>query len=124
MLITWANNPCHQRRSVLAHGCHWFTTQHTLLLTLVITRCPLAFPVCGQDTSELFFEDVRLPSSALLGEANKGFYYLMQELPQERLLIATMGQAACEWMFEETRSYVCQRKAFGRTLSKLQVGWC
>ncbi|KAL8618484.1 hypothetical protein ACOMHN_049901 [Nucella lapillus] len=75
----------------------------------------------AQDTSELFFEDVRLPHSALLGEENKGFYYLMQELPQERLLIATMGQAACEWMFEETRNYVRQRKAFGRTLSKLQT---
>ncbi|XP_076437512.1 long-chain specific acyl-CoA dehydrogenase, mitochondrial-like [Babylonia areolata] len=75
----------------------------------------------AQDTSELFFEDVRLPKSALLGKENKGFYYLMQELPQERLLIATMGQAACEWMFEETRNYVRERKAFGRTLSKLQT---
>ena len=86
----------------------------------------LTYAYITQDTSELFFEDVRLPSSALLGEANKGFYYLMQELPQERLLISSMGQAACEWMFEETRSYVCQRKAFGRTLSKLQVctGFC
>ena len=36
----------------------------------------------SQDTAELFFEDVRLPASALLGEENKGFYYLMQELPQ------------------------------------------
>ena len=36
------------------------------------------------DTAELFFEDVRLPASALLGEENKGFYYLMQELPQVR----------------------------------------
>lgn len=73
----------------------------------------------AQDTAELFFEDVRLPSSALLGEANKGFYYLMQELPQERLIIAVMAQASCEWMFEETRSYVKQRKAFGNTISKL-----
>jgi long-chain-acyl-CoA dehydrogenase len=36
----------------------------------------------SQDTAELFFEDVRLPANALLGEENKGFYYLMQELPQ------------------------------------------
>jgi long-chain-acyl-CoA dehydrogenase len=42
----------------------------------------------AQDTSELFFEDVRLPASALLGKENAGFYYLMNELPQERLLIA------------------------------------
>ena len=77
--------------------------------------------VLFQDTAELFFEDVRLPASALLGQANKGFYYLMQELPQERLIIADFAQAACEWMFEETRGYVKQRKAFGKTISNLQV---
>merc|ERR1711976_208710 len=75
----------------------------------------------AQDTAELFFDDVRLPSSALLGEANKGFYYLMQELPQEHLLIATLAMASCEWMFEEARAYVRQRKAFGRHLSNLQT---
>uniref|UniRef100_A0ACB8G052 Uncharacterized protein n=1 Tax=Sphaerodactylus townsendi TaxID=933632 RepID=A0ACB8G052_9SAUR len=75
----------------------------------------------AQDTAELFFEDVRLPASALLGEANKGFYYLMAELPQERLLIADMAIASCEFMFEETRSYVKQRKAFGKTIAHLQV---
>jgi len=75
----------------------------------------------AQDTSELFFDDVRLPKSALLGEPSKGFYYLMQELPQERLLIANMGMAACECMFEETRAYVKQRKAFGKTISSLQT---
>jgi len=74
-----------------------------------------------QDTAELFFEDVRLPSSALLGGPNKGFYYLMQELPQERLIIASMAQASSEWMFEETRDYVKNRKAFGKTISNLQV---
>lgn len=45
----------------------------------------------------------------------------MQELPQERLIIADMGIASCEWMFEETRNYVRQRKAFGKTISNLQV---
>ncbi|XP_002735248.2 long-chain specific acyl-CoA dehydrogenase, mitochondrial-like [Saccoglossus kowalevskii] len=75
----------------------------------------------AQDTAELFFEDVRLPASAVLGQANKGFYMLMNELPRERLLISVMGQAACEFMFEETRSYVRQRKAFGKTLSHLQT---
>ena len=69
----------------------------------------------------MFFDDVRLPASALLGQQDHGFFYLMQELPQERLLIADMGMAAAEWMFEETRAYVKQRKAFGRTLSHLQV---
>ena len=79
---------------------------------------------CFQDTAELFFEDCRLPADALLGgEAglNRGFYQLMQELPQERLLISNLCMAACEFMFEETRDYVKQRKAFGKTLSKLQT---
>ncbi|XP_056391188.1 long-chain specific acyl-CoA dehydrogenase, mitochondrial isoform X2 [Hyla sarda] len=75
----------------------------------------------AQDTAELFFEDVRLPADALLGEENKGFYYLMQELPQERLLIADMALASCEFMFEETRNYVKQRKAFGKTIAHLQT---
>ncbi len=75
----------------------------------------------AQDTSELFFEDVRLPKSALLGKENSGFYYLMGELPQERLLIAVMGLAAAEAVYELTRKYVTERKAFGKTLKDLQV---
>uniref|UniRef100_A0A672GXA3 Long-chain specific acyl-CoA dehydrogenase, mitochondrial n=1 Tax=Salarias fasciatus TaxID=181472 RepID=A0A672GXA3_SALFA len=75
----------------------------------------------AQDTAELFFEDVRLPASSVLGEVNKGFFYLMNELPQERLLIADMAIASCEFMFEETRNYVMQRKAFGKTISHLQT---
>ncbi|XP_077956319.1 long-chain specific acyl-CoA dehydrogenase, mitochondrial [Gasterosteus aculeatus] len=75
----------------------------------------------AQDTAELFFEDVRLPADALLGEPNKGFYYLMNELPQERLVIAGMAVASCEFMFEETRNYVMQRKAFGKTIADLQT---
>lgn len=75
----------------------------------------------AQDTAELFFEDVRLPADALLGELNKGFYYLMNELPQERLLIADMAIASCEFMFEETRNYVMQRKAFSKTVAHLQT---
>ncbi|XP_029462003.1 long-chain specific acyl-CoA dehydrogenase, mitochondrial isoform X2 [Rhinatrema bivittatum] len=75
----------------------------------------------AQDTAELFFEDVRLPADALLGEENKGFYYLMAELPQERLMIADMALASSEFMFEETRAYVRQRKAFGKTIAHLQT---
>ncbi|XP_059503624.1 long-chain specific acyl-CoA dehydrogenase, mitochondrial [Stegostoma tigrinum] len=75
----------------------------------------------AQDTAELFFEDVCLPPDALLGEVNKGFYYLMTELPQERLLIADMALANCEFMFEETRKYVRQRKVFGKTVADLQT---
>ncbi|PIO32574.1 hypothetical protein AB205_0022100 [Aquarana catesbeiana] len=75
----------------------------------------------AQDTRELFFEDVRLPADALLGEENKGFYNLMAELPQERLLISDMAIASCEFMFEETQNYVRQRKAFGNTVANLQT---
>lgn len=75
----------------------------------------------AQDTAELFFEDVRLPAGALLGGANKGFFYLMNELPQERLVIASMALASSEFMFEETRNYVLQRKAFGKTIAHLQT---
>ncbi|XP_046640150.1 long-chain specific acyl-CoA dehydrogenase, mitochondrial-like isoform X2 [Daphnia pulicaria] len=75
----------------------------------------------ASDTAGLFFEDVRLPASALLGEENKGFYYLMNELPQERLLIGVHACAQSEFMFEETKQYVMQRKAYGKTLSNLQT---
>jgi len=75
----------------------------------------------AQDTAELFFDDVRLPASALLGKENHGFYMLMQELPQERFLIGVMATANCEWMFETTRAYVRERKAFGKTLAHLQT---
>ncbi|XP_025297423.3 long-chain specific acyl-CoA dehydrogenase, mitochondrial [Canis lupus familiaris] len=75
----------------------------------------------AQDTSELFFEDVRLPASALLGEENRGFYYLMQELPQERLLIAELGISGSEFMFEETRNYVKERNVFGKKVAHIQT---
>ena len=75
----------------------------------------------AQDTAELFFEDMRVPASALLGEEGKGFVYLMTELPQERLLIADMGIAAAEACYEWTRDYIKERKAFGSNLAKLQT---
>jgi len=75
----------------------------------------------GQDTAELFFEDVRVPGSALLGKENGGFYQLMEQLPQERVIIAVHSAAHCEAMFEDTRAWVRQRKAFGRSVSDLQV---
>ncbi len=72
------------------------------------------------DTSELFFEDVRVPESALLGELNKGFIYLMTELPRERLGLAVGAVAAMEGALAMTADYVNERQAFGAPLSKLQ----
>jgi len=75
----------------------------------------------GQDTAELFFEDVRVPSTALLGRENAGFYQLMEQLPQERLIIGVHSAAHAESMFEITRDWVKQRKAFGRRVADLQT---
>jgi acyl-CoA dehydrogenase len=89
------------------------------------------------DTSELFFEDVRVPMTNCLGEEGKGFIYLMSELPQERLSIAVSAQASAQKAFDDTVAFVKDRKAFGKPVfdfqntrftladlkTKLQVGW-
>ena len=74
----------------------------------------------AQDTSELFFEDVRVPCSNLLGEEGMGFIYLMQELPQERLSVAVSAVAACEGVLKLTVDYVKERKAFGKPVAAFQ----
>ena len=74
----------------------------------------------SQDTSELFFDNVKLPLDALLGEEGKGFAYMMQELPRERLNIAVLGVYAAEGVLDDTIAYVKERKAFGAPLSQLQ----
>ena len=74
----------------------------------------------AQDTAELFFSDVRVPKENLLGEEGKGFIYLMEKLPQERLSIAVVAAAACEDMIDMTLSYVKERKAFGRPIGSFQ----
>ncbi|MGE3066496.1 MAG: acyl-CoA dehydrogenase family protein [Hyphomicrobiaceae bacterium] len=69
------------------------------------------------DTSELFFNDVRVPTSNLLGtEEGRGFYQLMEKLPQERLIIAVEGMAMIERALAVTLDYVKERKAFGRRI--------
>ncbi len=89
------------------------------------------------DTSELFFNDVRVPMTNCLGEENKGFIYLMSQLPQERLSIAVSAMGAAQKAFDITLAFVKDRKAFGKTVfdfqntkfvladlkTKLQVGW-
>ncbi|MCL1483124.1 MULTISPECIES: acyl-CoA dehydrogenase family protein [unclassified Marinobacter] len=72
------------------------------------------------DTSELFFADMRVPASALLGEAGKGFAYLMQELPRERLVIGALGVAAARGALDLTVAYCQERVLFGQKLAQLQ----
>jgi alkylation response protein AidB-like acyl-CoA dehydrogenase len=72
------------------------------------------------DTSEMFFDEVRVPTSNCLGEENMGFIYLMQDLPQERLSVAVSAVAACEGALQWTLDYTGQRKAFGKTISEFQ----
>jgi alkylation response protein AidB-like acyl-CoA dehydrogenase len=72
------------------------------------------------DTSELFFEDVRVPHIAMLGEQDGGFIVLMKELPRERLALAVGAVAAAEGMLEETARYCKEREAFGAPIAKLQ----
>ncbi|RLQ23874.1 acyl-CoA dehydrogenase [Seongchinamella sediminis] len=74
----------------------------------------------AQDTSELFFNDVRVPRANLLGEEGKGFIYLMQELPQERLQIALVAGASMEAALDYTTEYVKERKAFNKHIADFQ----
>lgn len=89
------------------------------------------------DTSELFFEDCRVPKTNILGSEGRGFVHLMEELPQERLGIAVGAQAAAQRAFDEAVNFTKERKAFGQTVfefqntkftladlkAELQVGW-
>ncbi len=75
----------------------------------------------GQDTAELFFDDVRVPAENLLGgQEGLGFVQLMQQLPQERLIIAVGAVAAMESAIEQTIAYTKDRTAFGREIFKFQ----
>ena len=89
------------------------------------------------DTSELFFDHVRVPAANMLGEEGRGFSHLMRQLPQERLSIAIAGQAGAQRAFDEAVAFTKGRKAFGTTVfdfqntkftladlaAQLQVGW-
>jgi alkylation response protein AidB-like acyl-CoA dehydrogenase len=91
----------------------------------------------SQDTSELFFQDLRVPITNCLGAEGMGFAYLMNQLPQERLSIACSAQGSAQRAFDEAVTFTKERKAFGKTVfdfqntkftladlsAKLQVGW-
>lgn len=74
----------------------------------------------AQDTSELFFDNVRVPAANLLGEHDNGFAHLIDNLPRERLTIAIGAVAAAERALELTIRYVKNRPAFGGTIADLQ----
>jgi acyl-CoA dehydrogenase len=89
------------------------------------------------DTSELFFQDVRVPMTNCLGEEGQGFVYLMSQLPQERLSIAVSTMASAQKAFDDTVAFTKERRAFAGLVfdfqntrfvladlkAKLQVGW-
>jgi acyl-CoA dehydrogenase len=76
--------------------------------------------MASQDTSELVFEDCRVPAENLIGTAGAGFLMLMQKLQQERLVVALASQAGAEVVLADTIKYVHERKAFGKPISKFQ----
>ncbi len=74
----------------------------------------------AQDTAELFFDHVVVPKTNLLGEEGRGFAYLMQNLPQERVSIAAIAVAACEHVLDLCLTYAREREAFGRPIGAFQ----
>ncbi|BDC99979.1 acyl-CoA dehydrogenase family protein [Persicobacter psychrovividus] len=73
------------------------------------------------DTAQVFFDNVKVPKENVIGEINKGFYYLMNNIQEERLLMSVMATHTAQYAYDEAVKYVRDRKAFGSTLSKLQV---
>jgi long-chain-acyl-CoA dehydrogenase len=74
----------------------------------------------AQDTSELFFDKVRVPAANLLGEENQGFGYLMHQLAKERLIVGIRAAASIESMLASTIAYTRERKAFGTPVLDFQ----
>ena len=74
----------------------------------------------AQDTAELFFEDVRVPPSNILGEEGRGFACLMNQLPRERLLVAIGAVAIMEAALQWTVDYTRERRAFGKAIAEFQ----
>lgn len=74
----------------------------------------------GQDTSELFFDDVRVPVANRLGEENKGFSYLTHQLAWERTIIGLRAAASIDALLDDTLGYVRERKVFGKSVFDFQ----
>ena len=74
----------------------------------------------GQDTSELFFDEVRVPATAMLGEEGQGFALMMTKLAQERLAQAIRSATVSETVVDYTLAYTAERKAFNQTIADFQ----
>ena len=75
----------------------------------------------ASDTGEIAFDEVRIPKENLLGEPNQGFYYLMQHLALERLIMAVNAVARSEYALEYSLQYMSERKAFGQSIDRFQA---
>ena len=75
----------------------------------------------SQDTSELFFDNVKVPKDQLLGQPGQGFVYLMQELPRERTAIAATALGAIRGSIDVTTQYVKERQAFGQAIGQFRI---
>jgi alkylation response protein AidB-like acyl-CoA dehydrogenase len=75
----------------------------------------------ASDTALLAFQDVRVPSSAVLGEVGKGFYHIMWELQGERMIGAAGSVAGAQKCFDLTLTYAKERQAFGKSIGQFQV---
>jgi alkylation response protein AidB-like acyl-CoA dehydrogenase len=104
------NNPHHMTLFIVERGMPGFERGRNLK----------KMGMKGQDTAELFFNDVQIPKANVLGEPGKGFVYLMQGLAEERLLGAVGYLSSAQLSWQLTLDYVKERKAFGKTVSAFQ----
>jgi alkylation response protein AidB-like acyl-CoA dehydrogenase len=104
------NNPHHMTLFIVERGMPGFERGRNLK----------KMGMKGQDTAELFFNDVSIPKANVLGEPGKGFIYLMQGLAEERLLGAVGYLSSAQLSWQLTLDYVKERKAFGKTVSAFQ----
>lgn len=104
------NNPHHMTLFIVERGMEGFERGRNLK----------KMGMKAQDTSELFFSDVKVPKANVLGEPGKGFIYLMEGLAEERLIGASGYLSAAQLSWDLTRDYVMERKAFGKPLSAFQ----